>query len=277
MVESIAMEENMKNYLSIGEVSKLKGVSVKSLRYYGELGILIPAYINKETGYRYYSMEQMVIVDLIITCLDFDIPLKNFNNYIMKDGFINTEKILNDGKKIANQKILNIRKSFKLLENISNHLSITTKIKTYEGVYNRNFSKRFLLTEEWSGNIYDIRLFMEKITKLYNDSEKYGLTPLYNQGVLFLYKNNKVKDMVFLEVDKFCDITNNMLILPDVEFVCEVFTNDELLIAENKYLKDKMHPDGSVILIRELYDKKIDNQPTPVEVQFYLKKQENHQ
>ena len=33
----------MKGYLSIGKVAKLKGVSVKSLRYYDEIGILKPA------------------------------------------------------------------------------------------------------------------------------------------------------------------------------------------------------------------------------------------
>lgn len=277
MAESIVLEANMKNHLSIGDVSKLKGVSVKSLRYYGELGILPPAYINKKTGYRYYSMEQMVIVDLIITCLDFGIPLKNFHNYIMQDGLLNMEKILSDAEKIANQKILNIKKSLIALENISNHLSITTAIKTHEGVYHRKISQRFLLTEEWSGDIYDIRLFMGKITKLYDDIEKYDLIPLYNQGVLFLYENNEVKNMVFLEVDRFCDVTNNMLIISEAEFACEVFSNDELRVAENKYFKDKMYPDGSLILVRELYDKKIDNQPTPVEVQLYLKKQESHQ
>ena len=36
----------MKEYLTIGEVSKMKGVGIKSLRYYDRLGILKPAYIN---------------------------------------------------------------------------------------------------------------------------------------------------------------------------------------------------------------------------------------
>lgn len=50
----------MKEYLTIGEVSKMKGVGIKSLRYYDRLGILKPAYINPDTGYRYYSIEQML-------------------------------------------------------------------------------------------------------------------------------------------------------------------------------------------------------------------------
>ena len=66
----------MKEYLTIGEVSKMKGVGIKSLRYYDRLGILKPAYINPDTGYRYYSIEQMLMLDMILLCLGLDIPLK---------------------------------------------------------------------------------------------------------------------------------------------------------------------------------------------------------
>ena len=56
----------MENLLSIGEVAKIRNVNVQSLRYYEKLGILIPAYINPDTGYRYYSLEQIMILDTII-------------------------------------------------------------------------------------------------------------------------------------------------------------------------------------------------------------------
>lgn len=45
----------MKNLFSIGEVSKIKGVTIKALRYYHKMGILIPRHIDNITGYRYYS------------------------------------------------------------------------------------------------------------------------------------------------------------------------------------------------------------------------------
>lgn len=67
----------MENLLSIGEVAKIRNVNVQSLRYYEKLGILIPAYINPETGYRYYSLEQIMILDTIILCVDLGIPLKD--------------------------------------------------------------------------------------------------------------------------------------------------------------------------------------------------------
>jgi len=45
--------------LSIGEFSKICGVSTKTLRYYDEIGLINPDEINVESGYRYYSIEQL--------------------------------------------------------------------------------------------------------------------------------------------------------------------------------------------------------------------------
>ncbi|MGE7946424.1 MerR family transcriptional regulator [Lysinibacillus sp. NPDC093688] len=45
--------------LSIGEFSKICGVSTKTLRYYDEIGVINPDEINAESGYRYYSIEQL--------------------------------------------------------------------------------------------------------------------------------------------------------------------------------------------------------------------------
>ena len=67
----------MENLLSIGELAKIRNVNVQSLRYYEKLGILIPAYVNPESGYRYYSLEQIMILDTIILCVDLGIPLKD--------------------------------------------------------------------------------------------------------------------------------------------------------------------------------------------------------
>lgn len=45
--------------LSIGEFSKVCGVSTKTLRYYDEIGLIHPDEINPENGYRYYSIGQL--------------------------------------------------------------------------------------------------------------------------------------------------------------------------------------------------------------------------
>lgn len=55
----------MQNRFSIGEMSRLMNVPVKTLRYYDEIGLFKPIEINKQTGYRYYSTEQFEQLDII--------------------------------------------------------------------------------------------------------------------------------------------------------------------------------------------------------------------
>ena len=44
--------------LTISQLAKLRNVNINSLRYYEKLGILCPVYIDPETRYRYYALEQ---------------------------------------------------------------------------------------------------------------------------------------------------------------------------------------------------------------------------
>lgn len=48
----------MKNRFSIGEMAKLHQTTIKTLRYYDEIGLLKPIQIDVKNGYRYYLTEQ---------------------------------------------------------------------------------------------------------------------------------------------------------------------------------------------------------------------------
>ncbi len=56
---------NKKGFYQIGEVSKLCNISIKTLRYYDEIELLIPEKIDSNSGYRYYSNEQLTLVLVI--------------------------------------------------------------------------------------------------------------------------------------------------------------------------------------------------------------------
>lgn len=45
--------------LTIGEFSNICKVSAKTLRYYAEIGLILPNEINPKNGYRYYSIDQL--------------------------------------------------------------------------------------------------------------------------------------------------------------------------------------------------------------------------
>ena len=45
--------------MKIGEFSKLSRVSIRMLRHYDEIGLLIPAAVDALSGYRYYRADQL--------------------------------------------------------------------------------------------------------------------------------------------------------------------------------------------------------------------------
>lgn len=56
----MACEPNNEEMLyKIGMFAAMNHVTVKALRFYEDRGLLVPAYINTENGYRYYRLSQM--------------------------------------------------------------------------------------------------------------------------------------------------------------------------------------------------------------------------
>lgn len=54
-----------KNLLKIGEMAELNHVSTQTLRLYAKNKLLEPEYLDENTGYRYYTLEQCAKLDLI--------------------------------------------------------------------------------------------------------------------------------------------------------------------------------------------------------------------
>lgn len=52
--------------MTIGEFSKLAGVTVKTLRHYEKIGLIIPSCVDNWTGYRYYRFEQLQKLDSVL-------------------------------------------------------------------------------------------------------------------------------------------------------------------------------------------------------------------
>ncbi|MBN1222549.1 MAG: MerR family transcriptional regulator [Candidatus Aminicenantes bacterium] len=89
--------------LSIGYVSEFCRISVKTLRYYDDVGLVLPAYVNPLTRYRYYAPEQAEIVFLIKILRELGFSIAQIKKAVSQkglDGLVNLfrerEQILKD-------------------------------------------------------------------------------------------------------------------------------------------------------------------------------------
>lgn len=64
--EHKSFEEKVTDHLyKIGMFAQMNHVTIKTLHFYEEQGLLAPAYVDGENGYRYYTMNQMAVMHRI--------------------------------------------------------------------------------------------------------------------------------------------------------------------------------------------------------------------
>ena len=68
--------------MQIKEFADFVGVSVRTLHYYDEIGLLKPAYVDEQTGYRYYDEESFVRMQEILFYRELDFSLKDITSPI---------------------------------------------------------------------------------------------------------------------------------------------------------------------------------------------------
>ena len=71
--------------LTIGEFSNICKVSTKTLRYYAEIGLILPNEVNPETGYRYYSIDQLETMLLINRLKSYQFSLEEIGEILQSE------------------------------------------------------------------------------------------------------------------------------------------------------------------------------------------------
>jgi DNA-binding transcriptional MerR regulator len=70
------MKATAHGLLPIGRFARISGLSIRTLRRYGRLGLLEPARVDEDTGYRYYSLAQAREAEAIRRLRALDVPLE---------------------------------------------------------------------------------------------------------------------------------------------------------------------------------------------------------
>jgi len=71
--------------LSIGEFARRSRLSVKALRLYDELGVLVPARVDESSGYRYYEVTQLEAARLVAMMRQLEVPLAVIKELLVGD------------------------------------------------------------------------------------------------------------------------------------------------------------------------------------------------
>lgn len=89
--------------MQIKEFAEFTGVSVRTLHYYDEIGLLKPAQIDEHTGYRFYDENSLLRMQEILFYRELDFSLKSIGEILSSPNY-DKEKALAEQKKLLTLK-----------------------------------------------------------------------------------------------------------------------------------------------------------------------------
>lgn len=103
--------------LKIGDFSRLSRVTVKALRYYDEIGLLKPVSVDRFTGYRYYSADQLPKLNRIIGLKNLGLSLEEVTQ-LLADNLSSEQvmELLHDKKAESRKRLLDEQRRLERVE-----------------------------------------------------------------------------------------------------------------------------------------------------------------
>ena len=169
----------LKDKLTIGQMARLNHLSPSTLRYYESMGLVLPAYTDPVTGYRYYDVTQSAVIRVIQYSLKLECSIKEIQQIFITGDFHVLEKIyreklkeiMDDLQQLSRKKHA-LYKSLCVLEHFGNLPpagTFTLEFLRTENVY-RKPARRNYFQEDFGS-------FMCAILNMTEDLEKNNISP----------------------------------------------------------------------------------------------------
>lgn len=261
-----------KELLSIGKISKMKAISIKTLHYYHKEGIFVPAYIDPKNGYRFYTTDQLFFLDLIKICRENRLRIKEIKELFERQDDRSIQNFLK-------MKTIEIQAEIRALQNrlstISalTHTMVEDSITHEEKKYYQFYEKRYLLQLPINGLETDNNQPFEQLEKM---MKQYKMNTTFRYGFVqpFASTSDEKNTDVFCEITK-QDYLNNqdcprLKILPEGSYLVKnckektVHSERQLLFSseEKDFAKENIY---SFYLVKDVFQ--IEN--PPIQLQIY--------
>jgi MerR family transcriptional regulator, thiopeptide resistance regulator len=113
-----------RSLLTVKQLSKLAGVTPRTLHHYDEIGLLKPSRVG-ENGYRYYGEESLLRLQQILFYRELGIPLEDIKKIIGRRDF-DVLGALRSHKDALNKQVTRLNRLIQTVDNTINHLKGNT-------------------------------------------------------------------------------------------------------------------------------------------------------
>ncbi len=171
--------------MTVNEVSRITGLSVRTLQYYDKIGLLIPSG-RTEAGYRLYDDTALERLQQIMLFRELEFPLKEIKT-IMSDPHFDRQKALDQQTELLKLRREHLDDLITFAENIRKTGVKTMDFKAFDTAKLDEYTKR--AKEQW-GSTAEYKEFEEKSGKRTDtDNER-----LMNETMELFVQFGKMRD-----------------------------------------------------------------------------------
>ena len=121
--------------MQIKEFAEFTGVSVRTLHYYDEIGLMKPAYVDEHTSYRYYDKNSLLRMQEILFYRELDFSLKSISEILSSPNY-DKERALAEQKRLL---ILKKERLEKLISAIDDAMKGENVMKAFDNSEFENY------------------------------------------------------------------------------------------------------------------------------------------
>lgn len=202
---------------SIGEFSKISGLTVKTLRHYHDQGLLVASHVDSQSGYRYYDKQLLERTNVIQSLKAMDCSLAEIS-MVLKEYQSDAQLV-----EFLTQKKQDIAKQSKRLKAMIDNIDALITFQQEQQIMPNNHQVQIkqieaiqVISQRWQGRYDQVG---DWVGKLYRAAKRHAAGPLIN-----LYYDNEFKEEnadieTCLPIKKSIKSNFNVSTLPRVEVV----------------------------------------------------------
>lgn len=184
---------------TVKKLSEISKVSIRTLHFYDDIGLLKPSYIGSN-GYRYYEEKQLLLLQQILFFKELGFELKEIHKIVSRKDF---DKLLalTSHRNVLKNELLRIKKIIATIDKTVKHLKGVKKMKDDEMYLGFNKEKqreyeKYLVNrfgEKVNNDIHESNQKMKKWTKEELKENQKEFSDICSELVLLLNNNFKAE------------------------------------------------------------------------------------
>ena len=196
----------MKKILRIGEFSQINQISIQTLRFYDQIGLLKPYKVDPETNYRYYHINQSSLVDSIQYLRQLNFSLEAIKEILSDKDHFQLHQLIEERYQRLLEEKENLEKQIQEIEIFRSGARIYGEKQSEQELEIQTFPERQLLTFEIDQNdiinIKTIEFSHEDSSIFFNLKEESDGTARLLDLIEILFKVSDNHTFVIDEIDR---------------------------------------------------------------------------